>query len=120
MQVEMGRKESLMAGGGEPGEALWGSLSVLIVSGPVRTSCLSLYWHRYFPLPLWTECWRPGVCQKDCRLHLTTLQAPDWLPFRLLSPGFPLCESLATTQRAGPVTCIPWALFLSPGLRDAL
>lgn len=84
----------------------------------MRTSCSSLYRPRRFPLPLWAVCWRPGVCQEDCGLHLATLQTPDWLPPRLLSPGFPLCESPTAAQRAGPMTCIPQALLLPLSLRD--
>lgn len=98
------------------GGAAWGSsLSALKKSRPLRISCPSLYWPRCFPLPLRVKCRRPGVCQEDRGLHFPTLQAPDWLPSWLLSPGLSLCESPAAAQRAGPVTCVPQTLLLSPG-----
>lgn len=82
----------------------------------MRISYSSLYWPRRFPLPLWVTCWRPGVCQEECGLHLTALRAPDWLPFRLLSQKFSLCEYSTAAQRAESVTRVPGALLPSLGL----
>ena len=102
------------------GDTLAGPLPALMTSGPMRTSCFSLYWPRRSPLPLRAAGWRLAVCEKDGGLHLATLQAPDWLPPRFLSPGLPLRESLVAARRrgAGGMTCIPQAFLLPPGLRD--
>lgn len=118
MQVEKGTEESFRAPSWVEEQLGGSSLSALRKSGPVRISCPSLYWPRCFPLSLRATCWRPGVRQEDCGLHLAALQAPDWLPSWLLSQGLPLCESPAAAQRAGPVTFDPQTLLLSPGLGD--